>query len=75
MAGAASFFRVSGKMKHPSRKLSAQMPAATAPGPASPKCLNDCDPMTGPKMKPKPKAMPMRPMPLERFSGVVTSAI
>lgn len=31
--------------------------------------------MTGPTMNPMPKAMPMKPMPRDRFSGVVTSAI
>ena len=32
-------------------------------------------PMNGPKMKPRPKAMPMMPMPRARCSGGVTSAM
>ena len=31
--------------------------------------------MTGPRMKPKPMPAPMRPMPLARSSGAVTSAM
>ena len=31
--------------------------------------------MSGPSVNPAPKAMPMRAMPLARFSGVVQSAI
>ena len=32
-------------------------------------------PIAGPKMKPSPNAAPIMPMPLARFSGVVTSAM
>ncbi len=32
-------------------------------------------PIAGPKMKPRPNAAPIIPMPLARFSGVVTSAM
>jgi hypothetical protein len=31
--------------------------------------------MAGPKIKPSPKAAPMRPIPFARFSSVVTSAM
>ena len=56
-------------MNQASRKLAAQKPAATQPGPDRPKLSAVKPPTAGPKMKPSPNAMPIKAMPADRFSG------
>ncbi len=67
--------RLSARMKHPSKKLAPQNRAAVEPGPCTPNLSAVKDPSAGPKMKPSPKAMPIKPMLLERFSGGLISAM
>ena len=63
----------SGSVRSASRKLTAASPAATKAGSAlpvrRPGIAPAQPPMNGPKMKPRPKAMPMIPMPRARCSG------
>ena len=59
-------------------KASPESPAATMAGTkkfmVSGSVPPSRPPITGPSMKPRPKAAPIMPSPLARFSGVVTSA-
>ena len=68
----------SGSVRSASRKFTAASPAATKAGrnPSRPNTGNrdSSPPMNGPRMKPRPNAMPMIPMPRARCSGGVTSA-
>jgi hypothetical protein len=56
----------------------AESPAATKPG-KGPGCApspgNARLPSNGPNVNPNPNAMPIRAMPLDRFSSVVQSAM
>src|ERR1035441_6952979 len=56
-------------MNSASRKFAAHSPAATQPGPVSPRCRRHSPPMNGPRMNPSPNAMPMRPIFFERSAG------
>ena len=57
------------------KKLAAQIAEAIQPGPSRPNLSALKEPSAGPKIKPRPNAMPIRPMLLERFSGGLTSAM
>src|SRR5437868_1084679 len=59
----------------PRRKLPPHNTAAAQPGPGNPKRAKVKAPRAGPKIKPKPKAMPIRPIFCVRFSGGVISAM
>jgi hypothetical protein len=48
--------------------------AAATPGAQVPTYLPSGPPSAGPSTKPRPKAIPIMPMPFARFSFVVTSA-
>jgi hypothetical protein len=64
----------SGSFRYPKVAAASESPAARKPGapgaiPAS------SPPIHGPSVNPRPNAAPISPMPLARFSGVVTSAM
>jgi hypothetical protein len=71
--------RLSGRPKTTHTKFTRLRPAATKQGtaPARPWMVISASgpPRLGPRMKPRPNPMPMRPMPLARSSGPVTSAM
>ena len=56
-------------------RLSPQMVAAVHPGPVAPNQPALNAPRTGPKINPKPKAMPIKPIRFERISGGEISAM
>jgi hypothetical protein len=66
--------RDSGSRKYAADEVAPQSAEAKYIGADGPKWLR-MPPIAGPKMKPRPKAAPTRPMPRARFSGVVTSAM
>ena len=66
--------RDSGSRNHAATKFAKHSAAANHIGVSGEKRLSR-PPIAGPKMKPRPKAAPISPIPRARFSGVVTSAI
>ncbi len=78
-AGAPVCGRLSFKRTITNMKASAQRPAATKAGRWSASAVGlapaTMPPSQGPMVKPKPKAAPIMPMPLARFSGLVTSVM
>ena len=73
--GVASGFQLSARMKYVRTKFSAHNPAAAQPGAAGPPNFKAIPLMAGPKINPRPNAMPIRPIRFERFSGGVMSAM
>src|SRR5688500_8130323 len=76
---AASVLKVSGKNSSTDTRLAAARRQANQKGVAAPnhgriELSASLPPMNGPRMKPRPKAAPVRPNALERSSGLVTSA-
>ncbi len=74
-AGLELGLRLSPKIKNANMRFKAHMAAAIHPGPATPNHPALIAPRAGPRIKPKPKAMPISPIFLERSSGKEMSAI
>ena len=68
-------FQLSGNRTTAAAKFTAQMPAASHPGPVLPNI--HCPPIAtiGPMMKPSPNAIPIRPIRFALSSGGVISAM
>ena len=75
LAGIEAGCRLSARMQYASRKFAPQRAPAVQPGPVLPKNFSARPLSAGPKMKPSPNAMPIRPIRFDRFSGGVMSAI
>src|ERR1700733_12867342 len=61
--------QLSARRANAQMKFNAHSDAAVQPGAVNQKYLELTAPRTGPRMKPRPKAMPIKPILAERFSG------